>query len=451
MIFFVSIFVAVGFAVGIYCDWRKLDESKETRDWYISWAIRGIVAPSLVWMFFNLGLLSSLPSFSLRLDLQHRFSTWLPAYCEIVGLGIYVIISFWSTLTCGWLLNEIRLRVRDRREFWGFMGVWSLLLSPAIALVLYTLGWFSVGIVGALWFLVLIHYTLPLAMLPPEKPVYSRAIAKMQSGKYEEAEAEVILELEKHENDFEGWLMLAELYANQFEDMAAADRTIHEMCEDPNITVSQISVALHRLADWYLKKQKDPVAARRVLEEICERLPETHLDKMARIRLNSLPKTKQELVESEKVRTIKMPPVQGSADLRAEAGEREMPRDLAVAQANQYSEKLRKNPNDIASREALARLMAEQLEKVDMALEQMELLLDMTLKTPKQAATWLSLMAAWHIRFRHDDQAAMRILERLVRDYPQTQEAFTAQRRLSFLRHETRTPRIKVHSSLADF
>jgi hypothetical protein len=128
-----------------------------------------------------------------------------------------------------------------------------------------------------------------------------------------------------------------------------------------------------------------------------------------------------------------------------------MPKDQAAAQANQYSEKLQKNPNDIASREALARLLAEQLDKVDLALEQMELLLDMPNKTPAQAVKWLMIMAAWQSKFRQDNAAAQKLLEKLAHDYPETREAFTAQRRLSFLRHEAKTPRLKVRTSLEDF
>src|SRR5436853_4352969 len=81
-------------------------------------------------------------------------------------------------------------------------------------------------------------------------PMYARAIARIKFGKYTEAEWEIIRELEKAENDFEGWMMLAELYANQFTDLAEAERTILEICDQPKLSPSQLSVALHKLADW---------------------------------------------------------------------------------------------------------------------------------------------------------------------------------------------------------
>jgi len=72
----------------------------------------------------------------------------------------------------------------------------------------------------------------------------------MKFGKYSEAEWEIIRELEKAEDDLEGWMMLADLYATHFGDLAEAERTILEICDQPRLTSSQLSVALHRLADW---------------------------------------------------------------------------------------------------------------------------------------------------------------------------------------------------------
>src|SRR5205823_4110491 len=102
-------------------------------------------------------------------------------------------------------------------------------------------------------------------------PMYARAIAKTKFGKYREAEMDVISELEKCEDDFEGWIMLAELYAMRFNDLPEAEQTILEICDQPKTTASQIAVALNRLADWQLKIAMDPEAARRALLTICER------------------------------------------------------------------------------------------------------------------------------------------------------------------------------------
>src|SRR5205823_4090341 len=121
-----------------------------------------------------------------------------------------------------------------------------------------------------------------------------RAIAKMKFGKYTEAEWEIIRELEKSEDDFEGWMMMAELYANHFHDLAEAEQTILEICDQPRTTLPQLSIALHRLADWHLKLACDPDAARRALQMICDRARGTHLARMAQLRLQQLPATAEE-------------------------------------------------------------------------------------------------------------------------------------------------------------
>jgi TolA-binding protein len=48
-------------------------------------------------------------------------------------------------------------------------------------------------------------------------------------------------------------------------------------------------------------------------------------------------------------------------------------------------------------------------------------------------AEWLGLVAAWHIKYRHDSDTGRKTLERLIREFPQTAQAFAARRRLQLL------------------
>src|SRR5258708_20345946 len=107
-------------------------------------------------------------------------------------------------------------------------------------------------------------------------PMYSRAIARIKFGKYSEAEIEIIHQLEKAEDDFDGWMMLAELYARNFNDLPEAEKTVLEVCDHRKTTPTQLSIALHRLADWHLNLAGDPETAHRALQVICDRLPGTH-------------------------------------------------------------------------------------------------------------------------------------------------------------------------------
>ena len=73
-----------------------------------------------------------------------------------------------------------------------------------------------------------------------------------------------------------------------------------------------------------------------------------------------------------------------------------------------------------------------------MALEQIELLLGMPEQPAQKVAEWLALMAAWQLRYRHDQPAAQKIMEQIVREYPQSAQAFAAERRLKLMEMEER-------------
>ena len=63
----------------------------------------------------------------------------------------------------------------------------------------------------------------------------------------------------------------------------------------------------------------------------------------------------------------------------------------------------------------------------------MALLLDMPEQPESRRAEWLGLVAAWHIRYRHDSDAGRRALERVIREFPHTPQALAARRRLQLL------------------
>jgi hypothetical protein len=261
-------------------------------------------------------------------------------------------------------------------------------------------------------------------------PMYARAVARMKFGKYSEAEQEIIRELEKCDDDFEGWMMMADLYANHFNDLAGAEQTILEICDQPKTNTSQLSVALHRLADWQLKLRGDPDAARRALQMICDRLRGTHLARMAQLRINQLPNTAAGLREEQGAKPIPLPALGDQFDRGPEPAESESDRHKAAALANECVEQLKRDPNAVAVREKLARIFTEQLQQADRGIEQLNLLLDLPGQADAKRAEWLGLVAAWHINYRHDAQAGREALERVVREFPQSPQAFAARRRI---------------------
>lgn len=432
-----AISIATGLAVAAFHFLKPVDDSPEARFWMRNWIIRGLGIPTFAWMLFNSGLLPGLPSFGGELDRATGFN-WLHLYSIVAGFGITLICTYWAAFTLLCLLMMIWSQTEDRKSFLSTAGVWTVLLSPVILGLGFWGRWYGAGLLGVLWFFPIYYSTCEMAQVVKKKPVYSRAVAHMHRGKYEAAEAAVIEELENDESDFDGWIMLAELYAVHFNDLAAADRTIHELCRDPAMSVSQISVALHKLADWYLKLSQDPTTARRVLEEICQRMPGTHLDRMARLRINHLPASRKEYIQAQETKPIALPHLDDQIDDAPGAGAIPVSLDAAKAQADQLIEELRVNPNDLATRVSLARILAEQLGNVALGIEQLELLLALPGIDPRQAAEWLNLMAGWHIRINRDENAAELLLERITRLNPQSVEAFTAQRRLNLMRRESK-------------
>ena len=90
------------------------------------------------------------------------------------------------------------------------------------------------------------------------------------------------------------------------------------------------------------------------------------------------------------------------------------------------------------ARERLARLFAEHLDKPELAIEQVNLLLDMPDQPDGRRAEWQSLTAAWCIRYLHDSDTGRKTLERLIREFPQSVQAFAARRRLQLLDAESK-------------
>jgi hypothetical protein len=142
-------------------------------------------------------------------------------------------------------------------------------------------------------------------------------------------------------------------------------------------------------------------------------------------------------------RTLREPiPLPALGDRLDETRDQQTPtlgRKEAARHANAAVELLKKDPNDTAAREKLARLFAEQLEKADLGIEQIGLLLDMPEQPDTKRAEWLSLLAAWHIKYKHDLESGRRFLQKLTAEFPDTPYAFAARVRLERMSREQRS------------
>lgn len=442
--FILSLIGVAGLAGTILNYWIRFAEligaEQPIRRWFLRWTCKGILIPIIIWFIFNAGI--GFPPIMPEIEAaKSSGGDWVAELMKVMGGGVWMIGSYWGAVTMGWLLGCIFMRV-DRRDFLTCCGTWSLVLVP-LGLVLFSwASWKGAGFAVMLLLFPTVYFTLPLLTLEKHAPIYSGAVAKMQFGKYEEAELEVIEQLESCEEDFDGWMLLADLYATQYHDLTVAEKTVMELCGQPNLNPSQISVALNRLADWHLKLADDPVAARRILNQIAQRFPNTHLAKMAQQRANQLPSSKEELLAQRKGRPIHLPAIKARFGENADEIKPEVNLKEAAALANRCVEKLKLDPNHVESREELARIFAEKLDQPEHAFTQIKLLLGMSDQPVRKRAEWLGLLAAWHLRSGDKDRARI-FLEQIVRNYPQSPQAFAAQCRLNLMDIESKAEKAR--------
>ena len=230
----------------------------------------------------------------------------------------------------------------------GTVVGWSIFLLPLAALVLLGFGAAAAGVAGVVWLAAVAQSVIPLAF-HAEEPVraYHLAIAKMHRDKYQEAEEAVLEELEKEENDFNGWFLLAELYANHFGDLAGAGlhhpRNLRSTCTN----ASQVCLAFNHLADWQLALAADPAAARQALEEICRRYPGHPHGPDGPARIHQFPPAAKKSSPGGRQNRSACPPW-ATASTRPPSPRPRLPTEKQAARANDCVQKLQKNPDNMA-------------------------------------------------------------------------------------------------------
>lgn len=426
--------------------WARLPEAGDSSPipstrWLVSWTLRGVLVPAAFWLVCNLGWLPGLPPLLSAVEAaQASGQPWVGRALGLSGIGIMLMTSYWAALTFGMLVWLVRESAQNRADFNGTLLVWSLVMLPVGALILLIGGGQATGLALLAWLGPVAYRSLPALNQVERSPGYAAAIGKIKLGKYNEAEMEVIKELEHCENDFNGWMMLAELYAIHFQDFEQARQTIIDLCDQSQTTPSEISVAMHRLAEWYLRLRDDPVGARQALEAICTKFPDTHLARMARLRINQIPETKEELLEQRRGKTYHLPALHDEFD----EAPRSEPTDVMAVQrrADTLVERLKRDPMNIAARDELARLFADQLGRPALAIDQIDLLLEIEDQPANLRAEWMGLKAAWLLRQDENDPRGREVLEQILRSYPETLQALAARRRIDLINERLRVARL---------
>jgi tetratricopeptide (TPR) repeat protein len=425
----------VGACRRCWLDAQGSDEQQGLRN-FLRWVRLGLIFPFCWWLGWNLVALLSSRSILPPLLVASGLSTGPSLTWPVVLLGNAAVLAVflgaaWATVTFLWLLPALLKESESTEEFKPtaiaaslialLLIVWPAWRGSIAGMTLVVLGWSAL----------LAHGAIPRAGKP--QPLYSRAIAHLKFGRYEQAEQAVIEELEKKEDDYDGWMMLAQMYAEHFREVAEAERTIHELCAQPGVGPFQVSRALNRLADWQLQIADDPAAARRTLADLCERLPDTTFAASARHRLRELPVSREEARQRRQPRTIRLPALSEGAMEGAASAPTPEQRLAFREQAARLSERLEVYPDETMVRERLARVLAEGLGEVDAGMRHLQILFAGSEPTHPRRTEWLGLLAAWTLNLRHDQAGARKLFEQIVREHPASPQALAARRHLNLL------------------
>ena len=267
------------------------------------------------------------------------------------------------------------------------------------------------------------------------RPYYSIAEAKRKRGRYTEAVAEVRKQLDKFPTDLEGQLKLAEIQAENLNDLPGAELTIRRLCEQPGHAPRNLALALNTLADWHIKYGVDREAARQTLEQLIAMLPESEFALAAAQRIAHLAKT-EALISAHDRRPIHVPEgvksvglLQSSAHLRPTATD---PAELT----GEYVRHLEQHPQDTEAREKLAALYADHYGRLDLAADQLGQLINQPHQPPRNVVHWLNLLADLQIRHGADYDTIRETLEQIIERYPNLAAAGMARNRLDLVKLE---------------
>ena len=294
MLIIITAFIALVLAlcvwvVGRYWEALVATAGMRTEARLLVWAFKGIAVPMLLWIVFNFVLIPGHVATIPRLALASATADdWKRITLELLLPAAPLVASCWAAATLSWLLVQLVIHTECRGELSGAGIFWGVALSPVIALIVFIFGGLGLG-VGLMVLLVFVLRDLLALGVPKRRPpAYDRALERLQRGEFSAAEREIIRQLEKREEDFQGWMMLAGIYAKHFGDLREAERTVREVCRQPTTTSEEFSEALLQLGEWHRELGSDPAAARRIWSEICAIYPHTKFADTARRRIRKL-------------------------------------------------------------------------------------------------------------------------------------------------------------------
>jgi tetratricopeptide (TPR) repeat protein len=232
---------------------------------------------------------------------------------------------------------------------------------------------------------------------PDPHPAYSVAQSRQKQGKYLEAIVEIQKQLEKFPTDFEGHLMMAQIQAENLNDLTAAEMTVQRLCAQPGHAPRNIAFAFYSMADWHLAIGQDRDAAERNLRQLAELLPDSEFSLGAAQRIAHLGDREMLLSSHERRKIILKEGVQNIGLLPHTEHFRPTQTDPGLLAA-QYVKHLEEHPLDTEARENLAKIYTDHYHRLDLATDQLEQLIQHPNQPSKLVVRWLNLLADLQVR-----------------------------------------------------
>jgi len=273
---------------------------------------------------------------------------------------------------------------------------------------------------------------------PTPKPAYSMAQAKEKKGEYLEAVAKIREQLGRFPTDVEGQMLLAQIQAEDLQDLQAAELTIEHFCAQPGHAPQNIVFALYSMADWHLQIGRDREAAQRDLQKIIDLFPESEFALGAAHRIAHLgsaemllaPEDRRKFIVTEGVRNVGL--LHDWGHLKPTEAS---PEQLAA----EYVKHLEQHPLDTEAREKLAVIYADHYGRLDMAAGELEQMIGQPNQPGRLVVHWLNLLADLQIRHGAGYEAVQQTLQRIVDRAPDGAAAEIARHRLALLKLEMRS------------
>ena len=265
---------------------------------------------------------------------------------------------------------------------------------------------------------------------PDPVPLYSTAEALRKRGKYRESVYAIQEQLRIFPHDFTGQIMLAEIQAENLNDLPAAELAVHRICGQKGHPPASIAFALNSLADWQLKYGQDSEAAKAALEKIIELMPGTEFERAAANRIAHLATTEQ-LVQSREPEMMKLKHGVEYLGLLKDQSHL-MPKEKAFKdEAAELAAHLETHPLDHEARERLAVIYARNYGRLDLATDQFEQLIALPNESPKHVARWLNHLADLQVEVTGATELAEKTLRRIIELFPNQSHAELAETRLA--------------------